>query len=286
MASRLYPNRTSQKDTRNSLKLKINCKNRIDSNPETKDWLELIGKFEHDSSNIKVYRGLLDKKNEIVAKIGKHTLQMEYAVAEKLDALKLPTIISYICIFTCLDDFSKMNSLTKSVCKEEGKSISIILMPYINGGRIEDFKWIRANFDVMKNTMKHVCLSLFYAKKSLGFVHRDLHLGNVLMKMSKRKTVSYDDFGELAVLGYLPIIMDFDRSIFVTADKLAYEDMFKFISLMSNGCNVKFDWKNIRELLTKLIKTEEYMDTAVSSILCKMIDDLEISYVSSEILGL
>jgi hypothetical protein len=54
---------------------------------------------------------------------------------------------------------------------------------------------------------------------------------------------------------------------------------------MSNGCNVKFEWKNIREPLTTLIRTEGRMDTAVCDILCKMIDALDISYVSSEILG-
>lgn len=280
MASRLYPNRTSQKTTRNSVKLKINSKNSLDSNPETKDWLELIRKFAHDSSNMKDCRRLFYKKKELVAKIGR--LEMEYAVSEKLDTLKLPTIISYSCIFK--DDFSKMNPLTPLTPLTA--DVSIILMPYINGGRIEDFKWDRANFDVMKNVIKHVCLSLFYAKTSLGFVHNDLHLGNVLMKQCELEAVSYGDFGTLAVIGYISVITDFEKSIFVTADKLAYEDIFKFISLLSNGCNVKFDWKNIRELLTKLIKTEGCMDTAICSILCKMIDDLEISYVSSEILGL
>lgn len=281
MASKLYPNRTSQKTTRNSVKLKINSKNSLDSNPETKDWLELIRKFAHDSSSMKVNGGLFYKKKELVAKIG--CLETEYAVSEKLDTLKLPTIISYSCIFK--DDCSTMNPLSPLYPLTADKDLSIILMPYINGGRIEDFKWTRANFDVMKNVIKHVCLSLFYAKTTLGFVHRDLHLGNVLMKDCELGAVSYGNFGELDVLGYIPIIMDFDRSIFVEADKLAYEDIFKFISLMSNGCNVKFDWKNIRELLTKLIQAEGCMDTSGCDILCKMIDDLEISYVSSEILG-
>ena len=78
MATRLYPRHGSQNVDRNSIKIKIDCKNRIASNPETKDWLDLISQFKHDSSNIKVYTALLDKSKNIVAKIGKYKLDYEY----------------------------------------------------------------------------------------------------------------------------------------------------------------------------------------------------------------
>ena len=286
MATIMLPNRCSLKPDRNSVKLKINCKERINSNPLTKDWLELIGKIEHKSHDTKIYRGLLDKKNNIVAKIARVSLKDEYENAEKLELLKLPTFITYNCIFTCLDDFSSLNNLTKEVCKGEGAQISVIIMPFINEGRIEDFKWVRANFAVMKNVMKHVCLSLLYAKRVLGFVHRDIHLGNILMKQSKRKEICYGEFGNLEVIGYIPLIMDFDKSVFVEKyDKYVYEDIFKFISLMTNGCNVKFEASNIREFLGKqLIPSNRSIDTTICKTLCDYIDNLEVLYVSSEIL--
>ena len=55
-------------------------------------------------------------------------------------------------------------------------------------------------------------MSLCYARNKIGFVHRDLHTHNILMQNTKRKSISYDEFGELEVLGLLPIIMDYDMS--------------------------------------------------------------------------
>jgi len=45
MATRLYRNDGKQHDDCNTIKLKIDCKNRIDSDPKTKDWVELVSLF-------------------------------------------------------------------------------------------------------------------------------------------------------------------------------------------------------------------------------------------------
>jgi hypothetical protein len=153
--------------------MKIDCKNRIVENPETKDWLELLSKFKHDATNIKVYKALLDKSKNVVAKIGKYNLDYEYKTGERLTALKMPTFIKFNCLFSCLDNFSELKNATKTVCKETGDPISIIIMPYIDEGRIDIWKWTRTNFELMKNVMKHVCMSMFYANKTTGFIHGD-----------------------------------------------------------------------------------------------------------------
>ena len=112
----------------------------------------------------------MDKRNNIVAKIGPTKLEEEYATAKKLT---LPTFISFNCIFKCLDDFSRLNNLTKEVCKKDGESITVIIMPYMTEGRIDFWHWVRSNFDLMKNVIKHVSLTLIYSKNTLGFIHRD-----------------------------------------------------------------------------------------------------------------
>jgi hypothetical protein len=156
-------------------------------------------------------------------------------------------------------------------------------MPYYSEGRIDFWKWSRANFDVMKNVMKHVCLSLFVAKKSLGFIHFDLHLGNILLKRSTRTQIKYDNFGQLDVLGVLPIIMDFEKSHFVNGhDNFTYEDLINFISLMSNSCDVKFDGNPIISLLESLINKRTDINSEISDSICKMIDNLQIRSVYSE----
>lgn len=284
MATRLYPHNTSQNINRNSIKIKIDCKNLIASNPETKDWLELVYKFNHDSSNIKVYKALLDKNKNIVAKIGKYKLDYEYEVGQKLESIKIPTFIKFNCLFSCLDDFSQLKKTTKTLCKKEGEPISIIIMPYIENERIDLWTWERSNFNRMKNVIKHVCMSMFYAKKTIGFIHGDLHLGNVLLKKSNRKEISYGEFGTLEVIGLIPIIMDFDKSIFIETDKLSlYHDLDRFIGLMSLNCNVKFNYNDIQLFLdTNLKPSKSQINSDICAELCNYIDKLEIRRVDSE----
>ena len=232
-----------------------------------------------------VYKSLLEKRNNIVAKISKFSLQSEWDAAKKLEEINLPTFIELSCIFSCLDNFEKLNATTKEVCKSEGKPVSIILMPYISEGRIDKWSWQRSNFNLMKNAMKHVFMTLFYAKTKIGFIHRDLHLGNILLKKTTRKEISYGEYGTLEVNGILPIIMDFDKSVFVenNYNMYFYEDLNRFISLMTNSCNVKFDSFSLQKILLNKIKSESIISVDDCVSFCKHIDKLEISYVSSEL---
>lgn len=282
MATRLYSNQNDKNKPRNSMKLKINCRERIATNPETRDWLELTSKFDHTSSDFKIYTGLLEKRTNIVAKIGPRKLDEEFEIGKKLEGL-LPTFIEFTCIFKCLDNFTKMNSTTKEVCKKDGTPITVLLMPYYTIGRIDSWKWDRSNFELMKNVMKHVFLSLIYAKAALGFIHLDLHLGNILLKKSTKAKISYGDFGILDVQGLIPIIMDFEKSHFVeNHDNFVCEDLINFISLMSNSCNVKFDCNKIVKRLELLITNKKAIDVTEANHLCSLIDNLEIRSVYSE----
>lgn len=283
MATRLYAHQGSQNVDRNSIKIKIDCKNRIASNPETKDWLELLSKFKHDSANVKVYKALLDKSKNIVAKIGKYDFKKEYDIAKILETLKMPTFITVNCIFSCLDNFSELKNNAQTVCQKEGEPVSIIIMPYISEGRIDLWKWERSNFDLMKNVIKHIFLSLFYAKQKVGFIHGDLHLGNVLLKKSNRKEISYGDYDTLEVSNILPVIMDFDKSTLVEKyDRFLYMDLSKFISLMSNSCNVKINFNKLLDELSYLENEEIPISKVICHNLCNIIDKSVIRSVDSE----
>lgn len=80
MATRLYRNDGKQNVDCNTIKLKIDCKNRIYSEPETKDWLELVSLF--NQSDIVVYKAVLDKHKCVVAYSGKFDLTPEYEFAK------------------------------------------------------------------------------------------------------------------------------------------------------------------------------------------------------------
>jgi hypothetical protein len=155
MASRLYPNRISNHKDNNSMKYIINCKDRIVKNPETNEWLELISKFDHTSEDYKIYKGLIDKNKAIVAKISPDTnkLQIEFDIGKLLkNELNLPTFMSYCCIFKCVDNFSQY-----------GEKINVLISQYLPLGQILDYKWDRNNFNILKNIMKHIVLSVLYS---------------------------------------------------------------------------------------------------------------------------
>jgi hypothetical protein len=284
--SYLLPHQNSKNKARSSTKLKINCKERVGS--ATVDWLELTRMFDHTSSDFKIYTGLLDKRMHIVAKIGLSKLDEEYSVGQQLDALGLPTFMSFHCIFKCMDKFSKLAKITKTICGESGDNITVLLMPYLSEGRIDEWKWDRGNFAVMKNVIKHVCLTLLYSYMKLNFLHMDLHLGNVLLRKTTRGMLTYGDYGDCEVLGLIPVIMDFEKSRFAAAEqqeqqRQVYMDIDNFIGLMSNSCNVKFNCAAVKDALKKLILNNTAITTVICKDICVGVDKIEITYIVSEL---
>lgn len=284
MTTQLYPLKNSPNKASNAIKIKIDCQERITpTTPLTEDWLELTRKIDHTSSDFKIYEGLLEKRNHIVAKIGPRKLDEEYAIGKRLEVLKLPTFITFHCIFKCLDDFSAMNNLTKQVCKKDGNQVTVLIMPFLSEGRIDTWKWTRENFNLMKNIMKHAIKTLFHAKNTLEFIHADTNLGNILLKKTKRKTISYGDFGDLEVFGLIPVFMDFERSQFVDNNIVKfYRDIEKIISLMSCETNVKYNGNRVLDILSKFISDKTPISNDICEIICNEIDALQIRSVVSE----
>jgi hypothetical protein len=271
MATRLYPYQNEKNKGRNSTKFKIDCQAN-----KTNDWLELTHQFPHDSDDYKVYTGLLDKRTHIVAKIGPKNLDIEYSVGLKLEALGLPTFMAYNCIFKCLDS----NAMTKTVCKQNGDSITVIIMPHLAEGRIDHWPhWNRDNFHVLKNVLKHICMSLLYAAHNLGYAHKDLHLGNILLKQTQKKQIVYGEFGSMELFGIIPVIMDYEDSVFnVNNKKAVYEDIRRSINLMGDQ-NVQYATDTIRYLLTRLFNDNIEINSATCQMLCNEIDKLQIMTV-------
>ena len=273
MATRLYPYQNEKNKNRNSKKFKIDCQECV-----INDWLESQS---HDSDDYKVYIGLLDKRNHIVAKIGPKNLEKEYEVSQSLEELGLPTFMAFNCIFKCMG--SKMNNMTKGVCKKTGDPITVIIMPYLSEGRIDQWPhWKRENFDVLKNVLKHLCMTLLYGADTLGYAHKDLHLGNILIKRTQKKQITYGKFGSLEVFGIIPVIMDYEDSVFNIQNKRAvYEDIRRSINLMGDQ-NVQYGTDTIRYLLTRLFDENIEINIDTCNMIFKEIDKLQIMTVLSE----
>ena len=281
-AIRLPPNRTSPHKNENSFKYHINCQERIQENPETKSWLELESKFEHDSPDYKIYKALLDKRQQIVAKIGRAPIDSEYKIGKFLETLHLPTVLPFHCHFSCIDDFSAMNDTTKYICKEKGNPIHVLIMPYVSGKEIQNYAWNRQTFAQLKNVMKHIILTALYISKETGIYHADLHLGNILVKKTQRQEISYGGLGTLALEGYIPIFMDYDRSKKEEQSRGVYYDLRRYFLLCTAENEILFDSSKFIRKLEDLYAAAITITPRIAEELCKEIDALEIIRLKSE----
>ena len=287
-SEKMYKNNMSQSKSEN-YKFKLTCQDKVSNNNDTKTWIELISKIDHDSGDYKIFIGLLETIKPIIIKVGNNEkLEKEHNIAQNLYNEKLPNFIKFYCYFKCLNTLENID-INKSLCSESGSEQGIIAMPYYNVGQIDKYKWTRSNFTMFKSVLKHTIFSLLYAYEKYGFIHRDTHLGNILLKTTKKKQIKYNHEIILEVDGMLPIIMDFDRSI-ITTDKtkdeslkLIYMDIKRILLLSSSECDIK---TNIDENISKINKyisdsTPISKDTYIT--IASIIDNMNILFIKSEL---
>lgn len=294
-ATLLNPNRLLLHNNEYSFKYKLDCQSKIDpENPETKEWLEIQSKLKH-FSDVKLFKGILEQKKTIIVKIGTDKLlTKEYDIGKIIDTLHLPTFIIFICIFSCNDNIKSIDSKNnnnnnnrKYLCRTTGDKLKIIIIPDIQLGLLYMFKWNRDNFYILKNILKHIIIGLCYARLNIGFIHNDLHIGNVLITHTIRKTIDYKEFGNLETFNYIPIIIDYDRSIikqtndFIEPD--IYNDFFRIISGICQDVNTVFDILHFNKLNSKYKSQQLPITNTLCINLCKEIDKFEIRYVKTEL---
>ncbi len=299
MASLLQPDRNSKHNDNNSFKYKLDCQTLIDNHkntsPDTENWLHLVKQIEHDSPDYilynALYNALLEKNKEIVVKIGPSKLQNEYEIGKLLDTLKIPTFLGYICMFSCLDDFytfkgknkeekAFLNSKRTSLCKTDGEIINILVMPFINSGTIDKYKWTKHNFDILKNVIKHIVITMLYSALTIGFIHSDAHLGNIMIQKTNRKIIKYGDFYELEIIGgIMPIIMDYDKAQIQGGAVnlvLVYNDIGKLFGLLYSELKLKFNISKILDLIKTFTNKHISITKDVCTKLLYEIDSLTI----------
>lgn len=282
MANRLYPTHNSNNDT---FKYRINCQSKVNNSSDTEDWLELLNIIPHTSPDYKLFNAMLEKEKEIVVKIGPSKLKEEYKIGKQLVRLQLPTFLDYYCIFNCLENFKTLNNSSKYLCKDSGENVTILVMPTINLGSISNYNWNRDNFNILLNVIKHVILSVLYAYDIEHFIHGDLHLGNVLLKKTKRKNINYGELGSLKCMGIIPVIMDYDKSyIKEKSINLVYDDIIKFINLThSDMYDIRIDSGNIMNTIYKLLKYNKSITYHTVIQLLNEIDTFSIRFFKSEL---
>lgn len=173
---------------------------------------------------------LIKKKNRhIVVKIGRtkegneYIAQKEYNIGKQLVGIN--GFIRFLCIFSCYDDSSEHAQATQTpiptnnpICTSNNKKNDkfVLVMPYIKEGSMHDYNWTIDNIDFIKLLMIHTVLSLTEAFVKIGFIHGDLHWGNILFKKTTKHEIIYDIGGNkipFATHGYKVVLMDFEKSL-------------------------------------------------------------------------
>jgi len=218
-------------------------------------------------------------RNNIVVKIGPSDdiTKKEYQIGEYLKNLN--GFIKYICLFHCFDDTSNKLKNTKTrknhseenpvlpkeikICdavKKQENIKDVLVMPYIKEGSIEKYNWTTENIDILKNTMIHIVLSMAMAFNNMGFIHRDLHLGNVLLTKTVVEELEYilDKEKNIIIreptMGYKIVIMDFEKAELNINDIYFFWDdlyrVLKDIDGKDNNNNEKVYWKEEHNILS------------------------------------
>lgn len=238
-----------------SAKFKLPCQSRItEKNPTTEKWLKVEQKL---VNNAPILKGILERSKEVVLKYGSpDRIHHEYNISQELAGL--PNFIKYYCVFTCKDDIVRNFVERPFVCSEDGAiEQGYIVMPYYSVGDMNTYTWNRVNFELLKNILRQVCYAVLYAFEQKGFIHNDLHLANILLRRTKKTTVTYGENVTLNIGPLYAIIMDFERSItrlqrIISPCDIYYEikNILNRVSMLNNfNFRVKDDQRKLIQLI-------------------------------------
>lgn len=185
----------------------INCQKIIDRNYDTSKWIKLDDIIK-ETSDLKIFKGVLISKQNIVIKIGySGTILREYKISHLL--IDINCFITYVCYFSCKNNIQNI-LYNKSICSNDGNKIYVLIMKEYKLGDMKKYNWNKDNFIMLLSLIKCIMISLYMAFKKYGFIHNDVHFGNILIKETTRKELLFDERISVKLYGYEPKIMDFE----------------------------------------------------------------------------
>ena len=268
----------------NNARVNTNTEKLIVTPQNEQDILELYQRFEHSSSDFKIFISKLkqSRSTNVVVKIGNvEKIQNEYQMW--LLVQNTPNFAKFFSVFNCHNNLSNVNT-GKPICSENNKPpIAAIVMPYYNLGRIDHYKWTRKNFDVLKSVLKHAACSVLKAYDDSKFVHRDLHLGNILLCKSTLKAIQYTDKTNIECLKLLPVIMDFERGAQSNDIRILYNDIKRMMMLIASELDdMKLDLSHVINALNNMASSSAPVTEHTYTTIYKNIDKIAILYLMSE----
>jgi hypothetical protein len=188
-----------------------------------------------------VLNSLYNHKINVVLKFNIiQAIQKEYNIS--LNLFELPNFIRYFCIIECNDSIKniinhKQTISNYKICQFGNNPIGILVMKYYDLGCIDNYKWNYDNIDILKNIIIQVIFAIIYAYQTIGFIHGDLHCGNILLKQKKICFLNYRNIS-LKIITLQGVIMDFEKSKINQNNIIdLFRNIDKFITSIDNVCN-------------------------------------------------
>ena len=199
----------------------------------TKKWLKPLEPLITDDINTEgliMIAKFIDKE-EVIVKI---TKEKRDDIIEINKVIKdLPNFIETYCSFSCLENFNSLSNEykdSKSFCnatEDNNKIITLEIMKKYKNGSLFKFQ-NNLNKGQVVNILEQLTLAQIHAYSKLGFVHNDLHLGNILIhKLKKPIQTKYEIQTdshiktEINVLSNFitPLISDYNESFIYKKDE-------------------------------------------------------------------
>jgi len=188
-----------------------------------------------------ILKALYECEINVVLKFGiLESIEKEYKMSEEL--LELPNFIRYFCLIKCNDSIKNIINNKETIsnykmCHYGENPIGILVMKEYNLGCIENYGWNENNLDLLKNVIKQVIFAIINSYERKGFIHGDLHSGNVLLKPKRNSEINYNN--KILVINDLEaIIMDFEKSKLNQTNKPneLIKNIIKFITSIISTC--------------------------------------------------
>ncbi len=192
--------------------------------------LNQIKRYKFDQNNI--YTVDIDSKRYFIKRIKD---LREYKIAKELETLDLPTFQRTKLLLHSKMSLEKIIRTKENYLIEKNKIYYYLLSEDIKGN---SFLYELVNIDqkYFKNILEIILFSLQTAWNKLGFVHLDLHLGNIILQKIEHPIQLND---QITIHHYLPTIIDFDRSVSKTnmnpdyQHKTIHNDIWKILGILT-----------------------------------------------------
>ena len=228
-----------------------------------------------------VLKALYERNINVVLKFGIfESIDKEYKISKEL--MLLPNFIRYFCMIKCNENIKNIINNKKTIsnykmCHYGEDEIGILVMKHYNLGCIDNYDWNENNFDLLKNIIKQVVFAIMYAYEIKGFIHGDLHSGNILLKPKRNSEITYNK--KTLILNELEVvIMDFEKSKLNQNNRIndLVRNIDKLFTSIINSNNMKLNVNYDRNKLIAL-KTSLTVDNFYNEI-NDIIDDMTFDF--------